>query len=254
MNDADLLRYSRHILLDEFGVEGQERVCAAHALIIGAGGLGSPVALYLAAAGVGRITLVDHDHVDLTNLQRQIAHTTARAGQPKVASAAEAMRAINPQIAIDAVAVQVDAAWLDEHVPGVDVVIDCCDNFETRQRVNRACVEHAVTLVSGAAIRFDGQLLVRDPDDHNAPCYACAFPPDLDVEETRCAVMGVFAPVVAVIGSLQANEALKAIAGLRPTCSGRLLLFDGRSTRFDSIVLRRDPLCPVCGSASTHAT
>ena len=247
MEDQDLLRYSRHILLEEFGIDGQARVSAGHALVIGAGGLGSPVALYLAAAGVGRITLVDDDEVDLTNLQRQIAHSTARVGQAKVESAAAAMRDINPEIRIETHAQRADGALLDRLVATADVVIDCSDNFATRHAVNRACVAHAKPLVAGAAIRFDGQLSVYDTRDAASPCYACLFPPDADFEETRCAVLGVFAPVVGTIGTLEANEALKLLAGIGPSLAGRLLMFDGRRTAFDTLRVARDPGCSVCG-------
>lgn len=247
MDDDALLRHSRHVLLEEYGIDGQARVDAGHALVIGAGGLGSPVCLYLAAAGVGHITLVDDDQVDLTNLQRQIAHTTTRIGQPKVASAAEAMRAINPGITIEMHALRADAAGLAEWVARADVVIDCSDNFATRHAVNRACVTLAKPLVAGAAIRFDGQLSVYDTRDAASPCYACVFPPDADFEETRCAVLGAFGPVVGTIGTLQASEALKLLAGIGPSMAGRLLMFDGRATAFDTVRLVRDPGCPVCG-------
>lgn len=247
MQDRDLLRYSRHLLLEEFGLDGQERVSGGHALIVGAGGLGSPAALYLAAAGVGRITLVDDDTVDLTNLQRQIAHTQARVDVPKVHSAAEAMRAINPEIVIVPVQARAEGAWLDEHVAQAGVVLDCSDNFATRHAVNAACVRHRKPLVAGAAIRFDGQLSVYDLRDAASPCYACLFPPDAQFEETRCAVMGVFGPVVGTIGTLQAHEALKLLAGLPSGLTGQLLMFDGRSTRFDRLQTARDPQCSVCG-------
>ena len=247
MEDEHLLRYSRHILLEEFGIDGQARVSAAHALVIGAGGLGSPVVLYLAAAGVGRITLVDHDELDLTNLQRQIAHTTARVGMSKVDSAAQAMRAINPDITIEAIRLRADDELLSRRVAEADVVLDCSDNFQTRHAVNRACVAHAKPLVAGAAIRFDGQLSVYDTRDPASPCYACIFPPDADFEETRCAVLGVFAPVVGTIGTLQANEALKLLAGIGPSLAGSLLMFDGRRSAFDSLRVARDPGCSVCG-------
>lgn len=248
MDDDALLRHSRHVLLEEYGIDGQARVDAGHALVIGAGGLGSPVCLYLAAAGVGHITLVDDDQVDLTNLQRQIAHTTARVGQAKVASAAEAMRAINPGIRITTHALRADAALLDMWVAAADVVVDCSDNFATRHAVNRACVAHAKPLVAGAAIRFDGQLSVYDTRDAASPCYACVFPADADFEETRCAVLGAFGPVVGTIGTLQASEALKLLAGISPSMAGRLLMFDGGATRFDSLQLARDPECPVCAA------
>jgi molybdopterin/thiamine biosynthesis adenylyltransferase len=247
MEDRDLLRYSRHILLEEFGIDGQARVSAGHALVIGAGGLGSPALLYLAAAGVGRISLVDDDDLDLTNLQRQIAHATARVGMPKVESAAEAMRAINPEIAIETHRLRADAELLGRLVAGADVVLDCSDNFATRHEVNRACVAHGKPLVAGAAIRFDGQLSVYDTRDPTSPCYACLFPPQAEFEETRCAVLGVFAPVVGTIGTLQASEALKLLAGIGPSLAGRLLMFDGRRTAFDSLGVARDPGCGVCG-------
>lgn len=250
MNDDALLRYSRHILLEEWGIEGQSRVDASRALIIGAGGLGSPVALYLAAAGVGHLTLVDDDHVDLTNLQRQIAHSTERVGTPKVDSAATAMAALNPTISIETHAVRADEAWLARLVPQADVVIDCSDSFTTRQAVNKACVAHGKPLVAGAAIRFDGQLSVYDSRDASSPCYACVFPPDTEFEETRCAVLGAFAPAVGTIGTLQAGEALKILAGIHPTLVGRLLMFDGRHTTFDTMRLRRDPHCTVCGQGT----
>lgn len=246
MDDDALLRHSRHVLLEEYGIDGQTRVGAGHALVIGAGGLGSPVCLYLAAAGVGHITLVDDDEVDLTNLQRQIAHITARVGQTKVASAAEAMHAINPDIAITTHALRADEAMLATLVEAADVVIDCSDNFATRHAVNRACVRHAKPLVAGAAIRFDGQLSVYDTREAASPCYACVFPADADFEETRCAVLGAFGPVVGTIGTLQASEALKLLAGIPPSMAGRLLMFDGRATRFDNLRLARDPDCPVC--------
>ncbi|MDM0088501.1 MULTISPECIES: molybdopterin-synthase adenylyltransferase MoeB [unclassified Variovorax] len=246
MDDEALLRHSRHVLLEEYGFDGQQRVEASHALVIGAGGLGSPVCLYLAAAGVGHITLVDDDTVDLTNLQRQIAHTTARVGQPKVASAAEAMRAIDPGVRLTLHALRADAALLSGLVAAADVVIDCCDNFATRHAVNAACVAHGKPLVAGAAIRFDGQLSVYDLRDPASPCYACVFPPDAAFEETRCAVMGVFAPVVGTIGTLQAHEALKLMAGITPSLAGQLLMFDGRRTAFDSLRVARDPHCSVC--------
>ena len=246
MQDDALLRYSRHILLEEFGIDGQARVSAAHALVIGAGGLGSPVALYLAAAGVGRITLVDDDTVDLTNLQRQIAHTSARIGQPKVASAADAMLAINPTIEVEALRQRADAVALDRLVASADVVLDCSDNFATRHAVNAACVAHGKPLVAGAAIRFDGQLGVYDTRDESSPCYACVFPADAEFEETRCAVLGVFAPVVGTIGALQAHEALKLMAGMGASLMGQLLMFDGRRTCFDTVRTARDPHCQVC--------
>lgn len=249
MNDEQLLRYSRHILLDDIGIEGQTRLLNAHALVIGAGGLGSPVALYLASAGVGQITLVDHDTVDATNLQRQVAHTLARVGMAKAASAREAMTAINTDPQITTVLQRADAALLDQLVPSAQVVLDCTDNFATRHAINRACVRHGVPLVSGAAIRFDGQLSVYHPGDPSSPCYACVFPQSDDMEEVRCATMGVFAPLVGIIGSMQAAEALKLLSGMGSQLVGRLLMLDGRQMAFTDIRMARQPGCPVCGSA-----
>lgn len=246
MNDDQLLRYSRHILLDEVGVEGQEKLMAGHALVIGAGGLGSPVALYLGTAGVGRITLVDHDAVDVTNLQRQIAHNLQRVGTPKAQSAATAIVAINPEVLVKPVVARADAQLLHELVPGADVVIDCCDNFATRHAINRACVTHGKPLVSGAAIRFDGQVSVFDLRNAASPCYACLFPPTQDFEETRCATMGVFAPLVGIIGAMQAAEALKILAGTGRSLAGRLQMLDGRAMEWSEVRLARDPACPVC--------
>lgn len=252
MNDDQLLRYSRHVLLDDIGVEGQQRLLASHALVIGAGGLGSPVVLYLATAGVGRLTVVDHDTVDLTNLQRQIAHNLSRLGHPKAASAARTVAAINPDVQVTAVQQRVDAAWLDAHVAGADVVLDCSDNFATRHAVNAACVKHRRPLVSGAAIGFDGQVSVYDTRDGAAPCYACLFPPDAAFTEAACATMGVFAPLVGIIGTVQAAEALKLLAGVGRSLAGRLLMLDARAMRWDDIALARQPACPVCGGHDRH--
>ena len=251
MTDDELLRYSRHLLLEEIGVEGQERLAASRALVIGAGGLGSPVALYLGSAGLGQITLVDADTVDVTNLQRQIAHTQARVGQPKVESARAAIEDLNPGVQVRTVTQRADEALLDELVPGADVVLDCTDNFATRQAINAACVRHRVPLVSGAAIRFDGQVAVYDPRDPQAPCYACVFPPHQPVEETRCATMGVFAPLVGIIGSLQAAEALKLLAGAGKTLTGRLLMLDGLRMEWNEIRVPRHVGCTVCGSRAS---
>ncbi|MCE4536370.1 HesA/MoeB/ThiF family protein [Pelomonas sp. P7] len=247
MTDDDLLRYSRHLLLDEIGIDGQQRLLDASALVIGAGGLGSPVALYLASAGVGRITLVDHDTVSLTNLQRQIAHDMASLDRPKVESAAARMAALNPAVQVRTLARKADAALLDAEVPRADVVIDCSDNFATRHLVNAACVRHGRPLVSGAAIGFDGQVSVyRAHGEH--PCYACLFPPESGFEDVACATMGVFAPLVGIIGSLQAAEALKLLAGVGEPLAGRLLMLDGRRMQWSEIAVQRDPDCPVCGA------
>jgi len=247
MNDSQLLRYSRHILLDEVGVEGQNALLSSHALIVGAGGLGSPVALYLGSAGVGRITVVDDDRVDSTNLQRQIAHTLDRVGQFKAESVQQAVAAINPDVRVTPVVARADAALLDELLPQVDVVLDCCDNFATRQAINRACVRHRKPLVSGAAIRFDGQVSVFDTRHDTSPCYACVFPPSEAVEEAQCATMGVFAPLVGMVGTVQAAEALKLLCGIGRPLTGRLLMLDGRGMDWSEVRLTRHPACPVCG-------
>jgi molybdopterin/thiamine biosynthesis adenylyltransferase len=250
MNDDQLLRYSRHILLDEIGVEGQTTLLHSHALVIGAGGLGSPVALYLGTAGVGRITLVDDDVVDLTNLQRQIAHNLSRVGSPKAESARTTILAINPDVQVLPVSRRADAAWLDAAVQDADVVVDCSDNFGTRHAVNAACVRHARPLVSGAAIGFDGQISVYDSRQPDAPCYACIFPPDSTFEEARCATMGVFAPLVGIIGTMQAAEALKLLAGVGQSLAGRLQMLDARAMEWTEIRMARQPGCPVCGASS----
>jgi len=246
MNDAQLLRYSRHILLDEIGIEGQQALLDAHVLVLGAGGLGSPAAMYLASAGVGRLTLVDDDTVDLTNLQRQIAHTTARVGQPKVLSASESLRNINPEIVITALQERVDEARLAELVLPATVVLDCTDNFATRHAINRVCVVHKVPLVSGAVIRFDGQVSVFDPRTGTQPCYSCLFPQDQAFTDEACSTMGVFAPLVGVVGAMQAAEALKLIMGVGESLAGRLLLLDGLRMEWSSMRVARDPGCPVC--------
>jgi molybdopterin/thiamine biosynthesis adenylyltransferase len=248
MTDDELLRYSRHILLNEVGIEGQERILAARVLIIGAGGLGCPVALYLGSAGVGHITIVDHDTVDLTNLQRQVAHTVDRVGSPKVQSLRAAIAQINPGVQVTAVQQRADAALLNQRVAQADVVLDCCDNFATRHAINAACVAHKKPLVSGAAIRFDGQLGVYDARDDQSPCYACVFPPEATFEETRCATMGVFAPLVGIIGTMQAAEALKLISGAGRPLTGRLLMLDGRAMEFTELRIGRHAACPVCGA------
>ena len=247
LNDDQLLRYSRHILLDELGVEGQQRILAAHALVIGAGGLGSPVALYLGTAGVGRLTIVDHDTVDLTNLQRQIAHNLSRVGQPKAASAAQTIAAINPDVQVVALQERADAARLDTLVAQADVVLDCSDNFATRHAVNASCVAHRRPLVSGAAIGFDGQVSVYDTRQPQQPCYACIFPPEATFEEVRCATMGVFAPLVGIIGAVQACEALKLIAGVGTSLAGRLQMLDARTMEWNEIAMTRQVACTVCG-------
>ena len=249
MTDDQLLRYSRHILLDEIGIEGQARIIGAHALIVGAGGLGSPAALYLASAGVGRITLADGDTVDLTNLQRQILHTQDRLGQLKAVSGKSALAQINPQVVVDAVSTRLSGEQLVARVAAADIVLDCCDNFATRYALNRACVSQRKPLVSGAAIRFSGQLSVFDARRADSPCYHCLFPEADDVEETRCAVMGVFAPLTGIVGAMQVAEALKLISGAGETAIGRLLLLDGLTMEWRSVRFGKDPHCAVCSSA-----
>lgn len=247
MDDRQLLRYSRHILLDEIGVEGQERIRAASMLVIGAGGLGSPAAYYLASAGVARITLVDGDTVDLTNLQRQILHTTDRIGAAKAESGRATLAAINPDVEVVAVTRRVGADELDALARDATIVLDCSDNFATRHAVNRACVRHRKPLVSGAAIHFDGQLAVFDLRRDDAPCYACLFP-DGEGEDELCAIMGVFAPLTGIIGTLQAAEALKLAAGIGESLSGKLLMLDARDMQFRTVRVPRDPTCAVCGA------
>ena len=246
MNDSQLLRYSRHILLDEIGIEGQQKLLAAHALVIGAGGLGSPAAMYLASAGVGHLTLVDNDTVDLTNLQRQIAHTTERVGQSKAESARITLQQINPDIAITALNERVDDVRLAALVAQADVVLDCTDNFATRHAVNRACVALGKPLVSGAVIRFDGQVSVFDPRGGAQPCYSCLFPQDQRFEDVACSTMGVFAPLVGVVGAMQAAEALKLLMGVGASLAGRLLMLDGLHMEWTSIGVGRNGDCPVC--------
>jgi adenylyltransferase/sulfurtransferase len=250
MNDQELLRYSRHILLNEIGIEGQQRLRDAHMLVIGAGGLGSPAAFYLASAGVGKITLVDGDSVDLTNLQRQILHTSDRIGQSKATSGQITLAAINPQVEVIARSQRVGEAELDELVGAATIVLDCSDNFATRHAVNRACVKHRRPLVSGAAIRFDGQLAVFDLTRAESPCYACLFPQG-EGEDELCAVMGVFAPLTGIIGTLQAAEALKLAADIGESLSGRFLLLDALTMGLRTLRVPRDPNCLVCSSRPT---
>ena len=252
MNDSQLLRYSRHILLDEIGIEGQARLLASHVLVIGAGGLGSPAAMYLAASGVGHLTLVDDDDVDLTNLQRQVMHTTERIGTPKVASGRAALHAINPEVNVTALCERAGDARLRELVEKAEVVLDCSDNFATRHAVNRACVAAGVPLVAGAAIRFDGQLSVFDTRRADCPCYACVFPEDSGFEDVACSTMGVFAPLVGIVGAVQAAEALKLIVKVGTPLAGRLLLLDGRAMEWTEIRAARNPDCSVCQERPAH--
>lgn len=247
MNDTQLLRYSRHILLNELGIEGQQALLSARVLLVGAGGLGSAAGLYLGSAGVGHLTVVDHDVVDASNLQRQVAHTLKRIGQPKAESLCEAIAQINPDVVLQSVLQQADARALRSLVSCSDVVLDCTDHFATRHAINRACFALGKPLVSGAAIRFDGQLSVYDPKQAASPCYACVFPDTANaVEEIRCATMGVFAPLVGIIGSMQASEALKLVSGMGSAMVGRLLMLDGRRMEWTDIRLPRQLDCPVC--------
>lgn len=248
LNDRQLLRYSRHILLNEIGIAGQQKIRSAHMLVVGAGGLGSPAAYYMASAGVASIALVDGDAVDLTNLQRQILHTTERIGMSKAESGRATLNAINPEVTVTAVAQRVDADALDQLVQQATVVLDCTDNFATRHAINLACVQHRKPLVSGAAIRFDGQLAVFDLRDPSSPCYACLFPPAGAGEsnDELCSTMGVFAPLTGIIGTMQAAEALKLAASVGESLSGQLLMLDALTMRWHGVRLTRDPGCPVC--------
>jgi molybdopterin/thiamine biosynthesis adenylyltransferase len=246
MDDDQLLRYSRHILIDELGIEAQQRFLGAHVIIIGAGGLGSPAAMYLASAGVGKLTLVDDDVVDLTNLQRQIVHGTTSVGRSKVESARDTIARLNPGVKVNAVAAYVDGEWLNASIEGASVVLDCTDNFATRHATNRACLTHRVPLISGAALRFDGQITTFDFRDEKSPCYACVFPEEAKAEEVACATMGVFSPAVGVIGTMQAAEALRAIARVGTLLVGRLMLFDSLRMEWNSIRVQQHSDCPVC--------
>lgn len=244
LSDLELLRYSRHILLPEVDIAGQQALAAARVLIVGLGGLGSPVALYLAAAGVGRLVLADHDQVDLSNLQRQVIHDQSRLGLNKAQSAQQTLRALNPHCQTEVVQGFLDAQALAHWVPQVDLVVDCCDNFATRQAVNRACVQLQRPLVSGAAIGFSGQIAVFNCHPQS-PCYACLYP-ELPEENLTCSQSGVIAPLVGLIGSYQALEAVKTIIGCGSVLDGRLQLFDGLSSQWREIKLAKDPACPVC--------
>ena len=248
MNDNQLLRYSRHILLPEIGIEGQEKLLSAHALVIGAGGLGSPVALYLASAGVGRLTICDGDDVDLTNLQRQIVHRMQAVGVKKAESARATLAGINPEVTVHALPERVDEDRLEALAAGADIVLDGSDNFVTRHAANRICVRLGKPLVSGAAVRFDGQVAVFDMRTRASPCYSCLFPEHGEAEEERCAVMGVFAPLTGIVGSMQAAEALKVLTGAGETLAGRLLLLDALTMQVRTIRLEKDPACLVCAT------
>jgi molybdopterin/thiamine biosynthesis adenylyltransferase len=247
MNDNQLLRYSRQIMLPQVDVAGQEKLLASRALIVGAGGLGSPAAMYLAAAGVGHIAIADHDVVELSNLQRQLLHRDSDIGRPKADSARDTLHAINPDIAITPIEAQLQGAQLTAEVSKAGVVLDCSDNFNTRFAVNAACVSQQVPLVSGAAIRLQGQVSVFDAGKADSPCYRCLYG-DGDEAEQTCAENGILAPLVGIIGSLQALEALKVLLDLGNTLSGRLIVFDGLAHEWRTLQLQRDPACPTCGN------
>ncbi|MDH5265304.1 MAG: molybdopterin-synthase adenylyltransferase MoeB [Betaproteobacteria bacterium] len=253
MDDSQRLRYSRHLLLDGFGEDSQERLLASRALVVGAGGLGSGALPYLASSGVGRITVADGDTVDLTNLQRQVVHRVDAIGTNKAHSAAATLAALNPEISVQPLPERLSPERLQALVREADVVLDCSDNFATRHAINEACVKGRVPLVSGAAIRFDGQVAVFDPRQAGSACYHCLFPADARGEEERCATMGVFAPLVGVIGTMQAMEAIKLLAGIGESLAGRLLLFDARALRWHEVRLSRDPHCAVCGEPRAAA-
>jgi adenylyltransferase/sulfurtransferase len=246
MDDTQLLRYSRHILLPQIGIEGQRRLLGARVLVIGLGGLGSPVAMYLAASGVGKLVLVDHDRVDLTNLQRQIVHASDRLGMPKVASAARTLAGLNPEVELISIDHRLDAAALADEARRADVVVDASDNFETRFLVNRACVAARTPLVSGAVVRLEGQVSVFDARRAASPCYACLYREGGDYEPEPCAQFGVLAPVAGIIGTTQATETLKLLLGIEPTLVGRLLLLDAAAMEWRTVKLGKDPACPVC--------
>lgn len=252
MNDEQLLRYSRHILLPQIGVEGQQRLLDARVLLVGAGGLGSPAAYYLAAAGTGTLILADGDDVDATNLQRQILHTTDSVGQAKAISGAATLGRINPGCQVIPLTERLAGPRLEQEIAAADVVLDCSDNFATRHAVNQACVRSGTPLVSGAAIRFDGQISVFDRRRADAPCYHCLFPEGEELEPMRCAVMGVFAPLTGIIGTMQAAEAIKLIVGCGESLSGRIMLIDGLTMEWRNIALPRDPACPVCATAAAN--
>ena len=246
MNDEQLLRYARHVMLPDIDLAGQEKLLAAHVMVIGLGGLGSPVSLYLAASGIGTLTLVDFDAVDLSNLQRQIAHRMENLGEAKVESARKNLLAINPDVRINAVNEKLDEAALQDRMKGVDLVVDCTDNFDVRFAINRACIATGTRLVSGAAIRMEGQLMVAEPGKADSPCYACLYGDAPDIE-LNCATTGVAAPVVGVIGTLQALETIKLIAGVGEPLTGYLLTFDGRYQEWRKLKLPRNLDCRVCG-------
>lgn len=246
MNDQDLLRYSRHILLEDIGIEGQEKISEAHIIVVGAGGLGSAAAPYLAAAGVGKITLIDHDIVEISNLQRQIMHNNVSVGLPKVVSGKKMLEQLNPNIEVIAMQEKASASLLNDLLPHATVILDCTDNFKTRHLINSACQKHQVPLVSGSAIGFDGQVTVFDSRMANAPCYACIFPEEQHFDEVKCSTMGVFSPLVGIIGSIQAAQALQIIMQIGEPLRGKLLLWDARTSQVNEIQLHQQATCKVC--------
>lgn len=246
MNDQDLLRYSRHILLEDIGIEGQEKILGAHIIVVGAGGLGSAALPYLAAAGIGKITLIDHDTVEITNLQRQIMHNSENIGLPKVVSGKKMLEQLNPNIDVIAIEKKASAALLNDLLPHATVVVDCTDNFKTRHLINSACQKHLVPLVSGSAIGFDGQVSVFDPRVADAPCYACIFPEEQKFDEVKCSTMGIFSPLVGIIGSIQAAQALQIIMEVGEPLRGKLLLWDARTSQVNEIQLHQQETCQVC--------
>lgn len=247
MDDTQLLRYSRQILLPQVDVAGQEKLLGSHALIVGLGGLGSPIAMYLAAAGIGHLTLVDYDKVDLSNLQRQIVHNTERIGEPKTESAAHTLRILNPDVRIHTITKRLDEAALAEQVRTVDVLVDASDNFDTRFMLNRVSVATRTPLVSGAVIRMEGQIAVFDPRAANSPCYRCLYGEGETIDE-RCSETGVLAPLPGIIGAVQATEAIKVLLALGESLAGRLLLLDAMTMEWRTLRLKKDPACPVCAS------
>ena len=246
MNDQQLLRYSRQIMLPQIDIEGQQKLLAAKVLIIGAGGLGCPAAMYLAAAGIGHITLYDDDEVDLSNLQRQIAHHTQDIGADKAISTRQTLKSLNPEVKVLAIKQKLEGKQLDIETANADVVLDCCDNFSTRFAINKSCVKHSTPLVSGAAIRFEGQVAVYTPGRNNSPCYNCLYADSGD-ELQNCATNGVIAPITGIIGSIQALEAMKLIMGIGESLKGRLLLLDSLTMECNTMILKRNPSCPTCG-------
>ena len=247
MNDDQLLRYSRHILLPQIGILGQEKLTRSRVLIVGLGCLGSPVAMYLAASGIGELVICDNDNVDLTNLQRQTIHNTETIGISKVQSAKKAIAKINPEINVVSVQEYVDEKRLQKLVKEVDIVVDASDNFATRHTINQVCVTYKKPLVSGSAIRFNGQISVFNLSNNASPCYHCLFSKDGSNEDMHCATMGVFSPLVGVIGCMQAMEAIKILLNIGKTLNGRLMLLDGLTMEWRSIKLNKDPECTICG-------